>query len=341
MKTITTGHIFPPLAGLALVCAACGGPTAPSAQLVAARSAYNEARASEASQLNPKGVHEAYQALAAAEAVHQDDAGSQREQHYAYVATRKSELAVARASEELARREQARADATYKASLEQTSRRTAQQSMDYAQQLSLTQQQLQKNSQQLDQARANAQRAEAELIEQEALREEQGRMIISLSGVLFESGGDQLSKPAELRLDTVVRALGAYPDRPITIEGYTDSQGSDATNQQLSQRRADAVRAYLEQHGVEPGRVRSVGKGEANPVASNDTAEGRATNRRVEIIVDREGKGRDPAESEPGTDRSSAAEPPAPGAEREPPESDAPAREDRAQPSARTSAPTE
>src|SRR6187431_2644562 len=111
MKTITTGHIFPPLAGLALVCAACGGPTAPSAQLVTARNAYNEARASEASQLNPKGVHEAYQALAKAEAVHQDDAGSKREQHYAYVAARKSELAVAQASEELARREQLRADA--------------------------------------------------------------------------------------------------------------------------------------------------------------------------------------------------------------------------------------
>jgi len=339
MKTITTGHIFPSLAGLALVCAACGGATAPSAQLVAARSAYNEARGSEASQLNPKGVYEAYQALAAAEAVHQDDAGSPREQHYAYVATRKSELAVAQASEELARREQARADATYKATLEQTSRQASQQSSDYAQQLSLTQQQLQKNSQQLDQARANAQRAEAELIEQEALREEQGRLVMSLSGVLFESGGDQLSRPAELRLDTVIQALGAYPDRPITIEGYTDSQGSDTTNQQLSQRRADAVRAYLEQHGVEPERVRAVGKGEANPVASNETAEGRATNRRVEIIVDRQGKGRDPAEPAPATQRSSAAEPP--GAEREPRESDAPAREDRAQPSARTSPPSE
>jgi outer membrane protein OmpA-like peptidoglycan-associated protein len=318
----------------ALLCAACGGATAPSAELVAARSAYNEARASEASQLNPKGVHEAYRALTAAEAVHQDDAGSKREQHYAYIATRKSELAVAQASEELARREQVRAEATYKASLEQTSKQVAQQSSDYAQQLSLTQQQLQQNSEQLEQVRAKAARAEAELLEQEALREDAGRLVISLSGVLFESGGDRLSKPAELRLDTVVQALGAYPDRPITIEGYTDSQGSDATNRELSQRRADAVREYLEQHGVEPRRVRAVGKGEANPVASNETAEGRATNRRVEIIVERQGEGHDARDAEPAQRSSSAAEPRVPGAGREPRESDAPAAGEREQPSA-------
>jgi hypothetical protein len=112
-------------------------------------------------------------------------------------------------------------------------------------------------------------------------------MIISLSGVLFESGGDSLSKLAEHRLDTVAHALAAYPDRPILVEGYTDSQGNDDKNQRLSQRRADAVREYLQQRGVDPERLRAVGKGEANPVASNDTAEGRATNRRVEIIVDR------------------------------------------------------
>ncbi|HKO90387.1 MAG TPA: DUF4398 domain-containing protein, partial [Polyangiaceae bacterium] len=232
MKTKTLAPILPSLSALALLSLACGGAAAPSTELVAARSAYNQARSSEAAQLNPRGVHEAYQALSAAEAVHEDDAGSRREQHYAYIAARKSELAIAQASEELARREQQRADATYKLTLEQTSKQAAQQSSDFAQQLSLTQQQLQQNSEQLEQARANAQRAEAQLRKEEALREDAGRLVISLSGVLFESGGARLSPSAEQRLDTIVQALGSYSDRAITIDGYTDSQGSSATNQE-------------------------------------------------------------------------------------------------------------
>jgi outer membrane protein OmpA-like peptidoglycan-associated protein len=120
----------------------------------------------------------------------------------------------------------------------------------------------------------------------EAIREEEGRMIISLSGVLFEAGGNQLSAQAQTRLDTVAQALAAYPDRNIVIEGHTDATGSDSTNQDLSQRRADAVRSYLESRGVPPERMRSVGRGESAPIASNDTAEGRANNRRVEVIVE-------------------------------------------------------
>src|SRR6185295_2578620 len=160
--------------------------------------------------------------------------------------------------------------------------------------LTQTQVQLQQNSQvlglrqqELQQARAEADKAQAELRNADALREEEGRMIISLSGVLFESGGATLSRLAEQRLETVARALAAYPDRPIVVEGYTDSQGNEDKNQQLSQRRAEAVREYLQQHGIDAQRLRAVGKGEADPVASNDTVEGRANNRRVEIIVDR------------------------------------------------------
>jgi len=157
-----------------------------------------------------------------------------------------------------------------------------------------------------------------------------------LSGVLFETGGDRLSESAEKRLDTVAQALGAYPERAITIEGYTDSQGSDATNQELSQRRADTVREYLEQHGVSPGQVRAVGKGESNPVASNDTVEGRATNRRVEIIVDRQGSARDARDARSESESSAPA---APNAARSP--SEAPAGVELAQPSASTAPRTE
>jgi outer membrane protein OmpA-like peptidoglycan-associated protein len=285
---------IPGFAALALVGAACGSSVAPSTELLTARNAYTEASSGEAAKLNPTGVHEAAEALQAAEAVHQKDSGSQQEKSYAYIALRKSELAIASASEALARQEQQRAEDTYKTELEQRSDRATAQSGQYAQQLSQTQSALQQNSQALQQrqqelqeARLAADQAQAELRQADAVREEEGRLIISLSGVLFEPGGNTLSKLAERRLDTVAHALGAYQDRPILVEGYTDAQGSDSKNQELSQQRADAVREYLAQRGVAPERIRAVGKGESNPVASNDTAEGRANNRRVEIVVER------------------------------------------------------
>ena len=294
MSNSSRTFCIPGFAALALIAAACGGAAAPSTELLTARNAYAEARNGEAAKLNPSGVHEAAEALQAAEAVHKDDAGSQREKNYAYIALRRSELAIAAASEALARQEQERAEQTYKTELEKRSDQASAASSQYAQQLTQTQRELQQNTQtlqrrqqELEEARIAADRAQAELRQAEAVREEEGRLIISLSGVLFEPGGNTLSKLAERRLDTVAQALGAYKDRPILVEGYTDARGSDSMNQELSQRRADAVREYLERRGVAPERIRAIGKGESNPVASNDTAEGRANNRRVEIVVDR------------------------------------------------------
>lgn len=290
-------------AGIGAVIALGCGASRPTPELVTARNAYSQARNGEAAQLNPKGVHDAYKALQAAEAAHADDAGSSAEKHFAYIATRRSELAIAQASENLARREQTRADETYETSLQQQSEQASQQSTQFAQQLTQTQQELQQNTQalqqeqrRLEEARQQAERARSELRQMEAIREEQGRLVINLSGVLFETGGDQLNPLALNRLDTVARALKAYPDRIIVVEGHTDAQGSDESNRALSQRRADAVREYLEGRGVPPEQIRSVGKGESEPIASNDTAEGRANNRRVEIVVEGVGAAIDPRE---------------------------------------------
>lgn len=287
-----SGLLTSGLGALLLSAAACGGASAPTKELQTARNVYAEARSGEAAQLNPAGVHSARQALEAAEAVHEDDPGSERERHLAYIALRRSELAISQASEALAKKEQQRAQETYQAQLQQQSRDASQ----YQQQLTQTQQRLQQNAQalqqqqqKLEEARIAAEQAQAELRASQALKEEAGRMVISLSGVLFQTGGAELSEAAHLRLDTVVQALRAYPDRPILIEGYTDARGSEDSNKELSQRRADAVREYLESRGVEPERLRAVGRGESNPVASNDTASGRATNRRVEIVIDRAG----------------------------------------------------
>ncbi len=287
-----SGFFYASLGALLLGAAACGGAAAPTTELQTARNVYAQARNGEAAQLNPTGVHDAYQALNAAEKVHEDDAGSERERHYAYIALRRSELAIAQASEALAKKEQERAEQTYQAQLEQQSREATQESSQYAQQLQQNTQSLQQNQQQLEEARIAAEQAQAELRQAQAMKEEAGRLIISLAGVLFETGGAELSEPAQQRLETVVRALRAYPDRPIVIEGYTDAKGSEDNNRELSQRRADAVREYLQARGVDPSRLRAVGRGESNPIASNDTPEGRANNRRVEIIVDREGGSR-------------------------------------------------
>src|SRR3569832_548522 len=112
-------------------------------------------------------------------------------------------------------------------------------------------------------------------------------MIFSLSVVLFESGCDTLSKLAEQRLDTVAQALTAYTDRPIVVEGYTDSQGNEDKNQQLSQRRAESVHEYLEHRGIGPERLRAVGKGEAKPEANKDTTKKRTNNQHNENNDDR------------------------------------------------------
>lgn len=86
-------------------------------------------------------------------------------------------------------------------------------------------------------------------------------------------------------LDKVAGTLTEYDKTVIEVAGHTDSTGSDSYNQGLSQRRADNVRAYLSSHGVPGTRVVTIGAGEGHPVASNDTEEGRAQNRRVEITI--------------------------------------------------------
>ncbi len=279
---------------LALVCAACGSST-PSNELKTARSVYTQARNGDAARLNPAGVQQAYKALQAAERAHEDDAGSYKERSHAYIAARRAELAIAEAGEASARQEQARAEQAAQAS--------------YAQALQQTQQQLEQKETEADQrrlqelqagrtraeqdaeaARAQAEsaaaRAQAQLRQSQELRDERGQLIISLSGVFFETGKAELSPAARSRLDTVATALSAYPDREIMIQGFTDAKGDEEKNRMLSQMRAEAVRQYLGERGVPQDRLRAVGRGESDPIASNDTPSGRASNRRVEIVLD-------------------------------------------------------
>lgn len=110
---------------------------------------------------------------------------------------------------------------------------------------------------------------------------------IRLSGsVLFDFDSADLRLDAEETLWEVAAVIQAYPGRRVRIEGHTDSIASDAYNQQLSERRAEAVRSWLVAHGVEKGRLVTVGHGESRPVADNATAAGRQLNRRVEVIIE-------------------------------------------------------
>lgn len=110
-------------------------------------------------------------------------------------------------------------------------------------------------------------------------------LIVSLSDVLFDFDQASLKPGAREKLAKVSGILLAYPTLRMNIEGHTDSVGTDDYNLKLSQRRADAVRDYLTSNGINAANVQAIGLGKDGPVASNDTAEGRQQNRRVEMVV--------------------------------------------------------
>lgn len=108
---------------------------------------------------------------------------------------------------------------------------------------------------------------------------------VDLSDVLFATGKSTLRPAAKEALAKFSGIVLNYPSLQLRVEGYTDTTGSEAFNQTLSENRAKAVEDYLLQQGLQAGSITAVGLGESNPVASNSTAAGRAKNRRVEIIV--------------------------------------------------------
>lgn len=103
--------------------------------------------------------------------------------------------------------------------------------------------------------------------------------------VLFPTGKYQLSPAADATLSRIAYNLKQFPESDITVVGYTDNTGSQQINDKLSQQRAESVVDYLEQQGVAADRLKAIGKGWDDPIASNSTAAGRAQNRRVEIYI--------------------------------------------------------
>jgi OmpA-OmpF porin, OOP family len=138
-----------------------------------------------------------------------------------------------------------------------------------------------------DRQRARIDRVETMFPPNQAVVLRQGdSLILRLIGLNFASGSASLTADHEGILGTVKQALASFPEASIIIEGHTDSFGSDAANQELSQARAEAVLRYLLANSpISPADVRAFGDGESRPVANNETPEGRARNRRIDIII--------------------------------------------------------
>ena len=135
-----------------------------------------------------------------------------------------------------------------------------------------------------DEANSNSARLQAEVDALKAKPTDRG-LVLTLGDVLFETGSSTLSPGAGRNLDRLVQFLTEHPDRLVQIDGFTDSVGTDSFNQDLSLRRADAVRADLLNRGIGATRVTTQGYGKAYPVANNAESGGRQLNRRVEVVI--------------------------------------------------------
>jgi outer membrane protein OmpA-like peptidoglycan-associated protein len=264
--------------GAALLASACGA-TLPPKELVDARDAYKKAEVGPAAKLVPAELHGAKRALDQAESSFQNDGDSDTTKDFAYIALRKAEQVEVQAAE---------ADDAQKR--EEANGRAAQLRVDNAKR---TQAELARTKESLGRekaARADAERRAKEALENlariAAIKEEPRGTVITLSGgVLFASGKWELLPIAQEKLTQIAQALKEQEDATIVVEGHTDSLGSAGANQELSQNRARSVRDFLVSRGLPNERVSAVGHGPDRPVADNKSPEGRANNRRVEIIV--------------------------------------------------------
>jgi outer membrane protein OmpA-like peptidoglycan-associated protein len=105
------------------------------------------------------------------------------------------------------------------------------------------------------------------------------------SGLLFDFDSDRIRPEAAKNFQELARSLNKFGNSNLLIVGHTDSQGDDAYNQALSQRRANAASAYLQSQGVPTSRISTSGRGESEPIATNDTEAGKQLNRRVEVAI--------------------------------------------------------
>jgi outer membrane protein OmpA-like peptidoglycan-associated protein len=266
----------------------------PPQDLVAARNAYDRASRGPAPAYDPADLHAAKQHLDAAETSFTENGNNQETRDRAYLATRKTELAevVARTRQsnqiktgvvDSMHAEQNRTVALTSAELGRARSQLNAQGVAFAVQGAA----LNDEKARREEADRRAAQAAADLAKFATVKQEARGTVITLSGsVLFASAKWDLLPAAQLKLNDVANALiKEDPLSKIVVEGHTDSQGAAPYNLDLSQRRAQAVRDYLVTRGIASDRITAQGLGLTRSVAENTSAEGRANNRRVEIVI--------------------------------------------------------
>lgn len=262
-----------------------GCETAPenSAGLEQARTAVREAEANpNVAKYAPTELDRARKLLANAEgSAKEKGARDKTAAHFAYLATQMARISQQRAQEQVATA-RVKAGETERQKILLTARENE---VDQAQaQAQQARNEAQSAQAQVQQAQAESQRLAALLENLQASQTSRG-IVLTLDDVLFDTGKAQLKPGAERSLEQIAAFLDENPERRVQIEGFTDSQGTDDFNLELSQSRADAVAMAIIKRGIDAQRVRALGYGEGFPVASNSSSGSRQLNRRVEIIV--------------------------------------------------------
>jgi len=217
----------------------------------------------------------AERAAAAERQVKAEQQAAHAEQQQRLEAERRARAEAERAAAEV-EAERHRADAVAAADQAARERQVAQAEIERAKQAA-------------EQAKQEQMRLRQQLVEQFnrvlETRESTRGLIVNMSGVWFDTGRATLKPGAREKLSKIAAIVSGHPGLKLEVEGHTDSTGSEDFNQELSERRAAAVRDFLIQQGVSSNVIVAHGMGESQPVASNDTAAGRQLNRRVEMIV--------------------------------------------------------
>lgn len=261
----------------------------PSSDLRTARTLYGQAEQSSAAALAQSELYEAKKALDQAEALKKRKRGSVLEEDLAYVAARKSQYAMAVARQKSATQDEKMAAAEQTQLLEVQRDTTARKLSDREEALAAKERELAAAEAQQAELRGRLDTAMASLSEMAKLEDKEGKMVITLNGsVLFKSASTTLLPTAQQKLAEVASVLKEYDQSSsIMVEGHTDARGGADYNATLSLHRAQAVERFLEGQGVADEALKSVGRGESEPIADNKSAEGRANNRRVEIVIDK------------------------------------------------------
>lgn len=271
-----SGRIF--VVGLTSVVGLVGCAT--PQELVDARSTYQRISSGPTAQLNPTGLADAKAALDRAESSYQKEERSgvyytrpvSDTPDLSYIAMRRAQIAEAEANATLAANEKARMTKE----LEQKA-------------IALQAQQKAKSDAE-EAARLDAERkaaeAQSKLGDIASVKQEERGTVLTLAGnVVFASGQSTLRPDALSKLGKVAGALKDLGGKTLLVEGHTDSVGSDALNDKLSLKRAEAVKTFLVKQGINSEEVKATGLGKSRPISDNETPKGRAANRRVEIVV--------------------------------------------------------